>query len=135
MNSWQDLLAIPPDQLGWGWSAVWGVMGLVASMVMFLTMILHHPFSALLVSRVILGLGLLLLGLKMLQPGWGPYVDACYAVGGLLSSLLIATGWCNREDQSVPMWRAVLRWTLGRAGAALSYMAGGVDHSRREDAL
>lgn len=135
MNSWQDLLAIPPDFFGWGWSVVWGVMGLVASVIMFLTMILHHPFSALLVSRVILGFGLLLMGLNVLQPGWAPYVFACYAVGGLMSSLLIATNWCNREDQSVPMWRAVSRWALARVGAALSWLAGGVDHGRREDAL
>lgn len=135
MTNWQEVLLALPTQLGWIWTLTIGLISLAAAAIMFLAMILHHEFSALLVSRVVLGLGLLLQALTVLQPGWQPYANACYAVGGLLSSSLIATGWCTREDQSVPMWRAIVGWLCSRVGGVLTYIAGGVDHRRREDAL
>jgi len=134
--SWQELLWAIPSGMGWRWYALWGAVAFVAASIMFFTMILRHEFSALLVSRVVLGLGLVLIPLCTIQSGWQPYVPAFYAVGGLLSALLIATGWCNRTDRSLTVTAALWRWARGRIAAAVAWLAGPmVKRSKREDAL
>jgi len=133
MTSWQDVLWAIPGHMGWGWQALWGVLALVAAGIMFVKMIVNEPFSALLVARVLLGIGLLLIPLQLLQPGWQPWIDAFYAMGGFLSSVLIATGWCTRPDQSVTMTKAIGRWIIGRIDAL--HVANRAAAERREDAL
>lgn len=129
--SWQDILTSVPDRMGWAWFAVWGALALAAAAIMFVHLIKDEPFSALLVSRVLLGIALLLIPLSALQPGWQPWINAFLATGGLLSSVLIATNWCNRPDQSLSMGRAVLRWIGCRLNALLHPLS----ERKREDAL
>jgi len=131
MNSWQELLFAVPSQLGWVWNLILSVGSFSAAAVMFFTMILHHDLDALWGSRVTLGMALLTRAFVTLQPGLAPWSDALFVIGALWSTLLIATGWCHREDKSVPMWRAILRWVW----SVMGHLAGGVDHRQREDAL
>jgi hypothetical protein len=133
--SWQDVLWLIPGHMGWGWKLVWGVLALIAAGIMFVKMIVNEPFSALLVARVLLGIGLLLIPLQILQPGWQPWTNAFYATGGFLSSVLIATGWCNREDQSLTMSRAIGRWIIGRIDAVYGWFANRPAADRRENVL
>ena len=131
--SWQDVLTYIPVRMGWLWFALWGTFALAAAAIMFVHMIKDEPFSALLVSRVLLGIGLLLVPLSILQPGWQPWVDAFFALGGFLSASLIATNWCNRPDKSVGMARAIGRWIVARLDAL--HVANRTAAERREDAL
>ena len=135
MSSWQDILTALPDRMGWLWFALWGALALTAAAIMFVHLIKDEPFSALLVSRVLLGIGLLLIPLSALQPGWQPWINAFLATGGLLSSTLIATNWCNRPDQSVTMSKAIGRWIIGRLDALYGWFASRQTADRREDAL
>lgn len=136
MMTWQEVLTALPTQMGWTWFVLWGALALVAAAIMFTKMIVNEPFSALLVSRALLGIGLVMIPLSALQPGWQPWINAFYAVGGFLSSVLIATGWCNREDHSLTMTRAFARW-IGRHGAGAVHWLAGERHRvrNREDAL
>lgn len=129
--SWQDVLTTLPNEMGWMWFALWGVLALVAAAIMFVHMIKDEPFSALLVSRVLLGIGLLLIPLSALQPGWQPWINTFFASGALLSSVLISTNWCNRPDKSLSMWRAIGRWIGCRLNALLHPLS----ERKREDAL
>jgi CHASE2 domain-containing sensor protein len=117
MTSWQEILTAVPDRMGWLWFAGWGVLALIGAGIMFVKMIVNEPFSSLLVARALLGVGLLLIPLSALQPGWQPWINVFYAAGGFLSSVLIATNWCNRPDKSVGMLRAIGRWIIGRFDA------------------
>lgn len=129
MTSWQEVLTALPDRMAWAWFALWGLLALAAAAIMFVHLIKDEPFSALLVSRVLLGIGLLLIPLSALQPGWQPWINVFFASGGLLSSVLIATNWCNRPDQSVSMIRAIGRWVVARFDALYARA------HHREDAL
>lgn len=134
--SWQELLWSLPTELGWRWYAIWGAVALVAAVIMFFTMIMHQEFSALLVARVLLGVGLLLIPLCTLQPGYQPWVPVFYSTGGLLTAVLIATRWCEREDKGRTVGRALWRWAVGRVAGAATWLAGHREHNaRREDAL
>lgn len=115
--SWQDVLTALPDRMGWTWFALWGALALGAAALMFVHLIKDEPFSALLISRVLLGIGLLMIPLSALQPGWQPWINVFFASGGLLSSVLISTNWCNRPDKSVSMLRAIARWIVARFDA------------------
>jgi hypothetical protein len=134
--TWQDVLTALPGHMGLGWQLLWGIMALAAAAIMFVKMIVNEPFSALLIARVLLGIGLVLIPLQMLQPGWQPWVDAFVASGGFLSAVLIATGWCQREDHSLTMTRAIARWVARHGSAAIHWLAGERQHDRKkEDAL
>ena len=130
--SWQDLLTALPERMGWVWFAGWGVIALTAAAIMFVKLIVNEPFSALLVSRALLGIGLLLIPLSALQPGWQPWINVFYALGGFGSAVLIATNWFHREDQTVTISRAIGRWIVGRIDAVFAHRAAA---ERREDAL
>lgn len=111
--SWQEILWSLPSELGWKWYALWGAFGLAAALIMFFKLIVDEPFSALLVSRVIFALGLVMIPLCALQPGYERWIVVPYAVGGLLSAVLIATDRCNRPDKSLTIGAAVWRWLCG----------------------
>jgi CHASE2 domain-containing sensor protein len=118
MNTWQEILTAVPDRMGWLWFAGWGVLSLVGAAILFVKLIVNEPFSALLVSRALLGIAMLLIPLSALQPGWQPWINAFLAMGGCLSSVLIATNWCNRPDKSVGPLRAIGRWVIAKFDAA-----------------
>lgn len=134
-TNWQEVLWTIPTSLGWVWYAIWGVMAGTAALIMFFTMILNHAFNALLVARSLLGIGLMLIPLCVFQSGWQAWIPAFYATGGLMSAILIATNWCNREDRSRNVGRALWAWAIGGIGAAVCWVCGPRSSSRREDLL
>lgn len=113
MSTWQDFLWALPNSMGSWWDIIWGVLALAASIIMFVKMILHHPFDALLVARSILAFGLFLVALSAVNSGWQRYVPAMFALGGFMTSMLLVTDWCNRKDKSVNLWDALVRWLCG----------------------
>ena len=57
------------------------------------------------------------------------HIERSPAIGGFITSVLIATNWCNRPDQSLSVSRAIGRWIVAKLDAL---------HDRvrqREDAL
>lgn len=112
MSTWQEVLWALPNSLGFWWDATWGLMALVASLIMFIKLILHHPFDAVLVSRSILAFGLFLIACSAIQSGWQRYVPMFFALGGFLSSVLLATDWCNRKNKSTTLVRAAIMWVF-----------------------
>jgi hypothetical protein len=133
LSNWEELLTFLPNLLGGWWQATMSVLALLGAGILFFKMIVDEPFSALLVTRVGFGVSLLLTALKPLQPGWGPWAEVLFVLSSLGSSLLIATGWCHREDQSVSMGKAIARWIIARFDAM--HLANRAAADRREDAL
>ena len=112
MNTWQEVLWAFPNSFGFWWDATWGVMALTAALIMFVKLILNHPFDALLVARSIMAFGLFLVACSAINSGWQRYVPMFFAVGGFMSTVLLATGWCERKNKSTTMLRAAMAWFL-----------------------
>ena len=112
MNTWQEVLWAFPNSFGFWWGATWGALALIASLIMFVKLILNHPFDALLVARSIMAFGLFLVACSAFNSGWQPYVPMFFAVGGFMSTVLLATGWCERKNKSTTMARAFILWLL-----------------------
>ncbi len=106
----QDALWHVPNYFGDAWWLASALMAGVAAFIMFATMILHHPFSALLVARILIVGSLVAFAMAPLNSGWVPFGVMLASAGGLMASILIATGWCERPDQSLTIGRALLRW-------------------------
>ena len=112
MTTWQEVLWAFPNSFGYWWDATWGVMALAAALIMFVKLILNHPFDALLIARSIMAFGLFLVACSAINSGWQRYVPMFFAVGGFMSTMLLATGWCERKNKSTTMLRAILAWLL-----------------------
>lgn len=108
MNTWQEVLWAFPNSFGFWWDATWGLMALVAALIMFVKMILNHPFDALLVARSILAFGLFLVACSAINSGWQRYVPMFFAVGGFMSAMLLATNWCERKNRSTAFLLSVM---------------------------
>lgn len=100
MNTWQEVLWAFPNSFGFWWDATWGMLALIASLILFVKLILNHPFDALLVARSIMAFGLFLVACSAINSGWQRYVPMFFAIGGFMSTVLLATGWCERKNKS-----------------------------------
>lgn len=123
-ESWQEILWALPTAMGWRWYALWGALAVTGAGIVFFKLILDHEFSALLVGRVIMGVGAILIPLSALQSGWQPWIPAFYAVNVFLMGVLIGTGWCEREDKSLTVRVALWRWAVRQASAAVTWLCG-----------
>jgi hypothetical protein len=98
MNA-QEALWYPITVIGPGWWLLCSAFALPAAVLLFLTMIMNEKMSALLLSRVLILGSLVCFGLIPLNSGWMPYGVMFASVGGLLTTVLIATKWCDRTDK------------------------------------
>ncbi len=122
--NWQEVLWALPSSLGWKWYALWGAPALVAAAIVFFKMIVGEPFSALLMARAIFALGLVMVPLCIIQPGYERWIVAPYS----LSAVLIAVDWSSCKDRSLGLGAALWRWLRCRLSA-------GPRPWRREDLL
>ena len=96
MNPWQELPWSLINSLSW-WDAAVAVLAAGTAFSSFATMILNHAFSALVVGRTIVAVGLVLAALIPLNSGAQKLALAVLVVGLAWSNFLLATNWCNRE--------------------------------------
>lgn len=108
----QDTLWSFSNHFGDGWWLVCAGFALPTAFIMLLKMVVNEPFSALLVGRVFLMGGFLAFGVVPLNSGWLPIGVLLASVGGFISAILIATGWCDRKDKSVNMAQAMWAWAM-----------------------
>lgn len=94
----QDALWSIPEALGWIWYATLSLMAAAAALIMILKMILHHPFDALLVARFWVVGGLICFAYRVFNSGLSEIGIAFTITGSLFTSLIIASGWCNRPE-------------------------------------
>jgi hypothetical protein len=120
----QDALWFVPSQLGPWWTGAVGLIAAAASVLMFLTMVLRHPFNALLVARVLMLGGSICFAMTPLNSGWQPWGALFASSGVLMTSLLIATDWCNRPDQALRVHTAIWRWSMRLVHGAVCWICG-----------
>lgn len=94
----QDALWSIPEALGWIWYATLSLMAAAAALIMILKMILHHPFDALLVARFWVVGGLICFAYRVFNSGLSEIGIAFIVTGSLFTSLIMASGWCNRPE-------------------------------------
>lgn len=107
MRTWQDALWAIPNYCGHWWDVVVGVVAIVVAVVLYLKLILNHPFDALLVTRALGGLGLLCAFANIFNSGWLKIALGLMVLGYAGSILLIVTEWCSRADRSLTIPRAL----------------------------
>ena len=110
----QDTLWAFSNHFGNSWWLVCSAFALPAAFIMLLKMVIHEPFSSLLVGRVFLMGGFLAFGVVPLNSGWMPIGAMLVSVGGFVSAVLIGTGWCERKDKSISMPMAIWNWVMAR---------------------
>lgn len=120
----QELLWWLPSQMGNGWN--WAVAAFAGPAVILMTlwMIVGHRWDALLFSRLLMLGSFVCFALTPLNSGWLPWGALLASIGGLLTSVLIATNWCGREDKALKMHTALGRWMLARLSAAVAWICG-----------
>ena len=109
MSNAQDVLWSLPSHLGPLWWVICTLFAGPAATMMVLYMIMRHPFNALMVSRLMILGSLITFALIPLNSGWLPWGVMLASVGGLLTTFLIASHWCERAHP----WRDVLQWLQG----------------------
>lgn len=102
-GSAQDAVWAIPAFFGATWWVIGGVIGGIGAITMFLFMVMNQPFSALLLSRIIIMVAMALSALVPLNSGWLPWGWMLSQIGGCLAALLLATNWCERPHP----WRDV----------------------------
>ncbi len=95
----QDALWYFPTVLGPTWWLICSAFALPAAVLLFLAMIMNEDFSALLVGRLMIMGSLVCFSLLPLNSGWLPFGVMFASVGGLWTTILIATKWCDRTDK------------------------------------
>jgi hypothetical protein len=105
----QTLLWTLPTSLGPFWWIICMLFSAPAAMLMVLYMIMRHPFNALLVARLMILGSLLMFALIPLNSGWMPWGVMMASAGGLFTTFLIASHWCERKDP----WGDALQWLQG----------------------
>jgi hypothetical protein len=120
----QEMLWWLPSTLGNGWNWIVAAMAAPACVLMLLWMVIGHDWTALLFARLVMLGSFVCFALAPLNSGWLPWGALLAAAGGLLTSVLIATNWCERTDKTVKMHTALGRWLAGLSGAALTWLCG-----------
>lgn len=111
MSPQEVLWAIPNSFNGW-WPWIVAAFSGPAAIIMLVKMILRHPFDALLVGRCIIAGGLVCFTYRPFNSGLTEIGIAHLVVGSLLSSILLASGWCNREDKTVMLVPFLFHWVV-----------------------
>jgi hypothetical protein len=124
MSNWQDLLWRLPNHFGYWWEIGVSSIALFTALLLFLKLIMGHAFDAILFARSVVGLGLVMVGMTPLNSGWNRISVAVLVVGLFISTILIVTGWCDREDKSLTIPKALWRTTKKAPGNFMTYLAG-----------
>lgn len=109
MNA-QDAVWFVPNLFGSWWWVICAVPAAIAAALLFVTMVMNHPFDLLLVARIMVVGSLVSFACAPLNSGWVPWGILLASNGGLLTSILLATKWCERPDKSVTIPVALWRW-------------------------
>jgi len=128
---WQDALWGPPSAMGNGWWVMVGLIAAVSAAIHFLFLVMNQKFSALLVARMAIFVGIVMLALSPLNSGWLPWAALTFAVSTLLTGFLIATDWCNRQTP----WRDGARMVGGWLQTLSAFLTGGGRHHADSVAL
>lgn len=131
----QDLLWWLPSHMGDNWNWLVAAFAAPAVILMTLWMIVGHKWDALLLSRLLMLGAFVCFALAPLNSGWLPWGALLASMGGLLTSVLIATNWCGREDKELKMHTALGRWALARLEGAVVWLCGPKRQGHPEDML
>lgn len=104
----QDALWMPANYLGAWWWLICAAFAMPAAVLLFLTMIMNEKMSALLIARLLILGSLVCFALVPLNSGWLPFGVMFASVGGLFTTILIATKWCDRADK----WEVLRRVSI-----------------------
>lgn len=108
MSSWQEVLWTLPNDMGWAWYALWGLIGGIAALLIFAVAIYGHSFSGMFLARVIFAVGLALIPLAALNSGWQPWIPAFYAISAIVGAMSMAVERCDREMEIVTVGSALV---------------------------
>lgn len=110
----QTALWVIPNKLGDAWWLVCAALAVPSAFMILLKLVINEPFNLLTTARVLIAASLFSFGMVPLNSGFLPWAALMSCAGGLLTSVLMITGWCNRQDQSLTVLRALLRWIIGK---------------------
>lgn len=110
----QTALWALPSKLDGIWWLVCAAFALPAATLIVVKMIINEPINLLTTSRVIIAGSLFFFGMTPLNSGFLPWGALLACIGGFLTSVLIATGWCNRPNRNDTVPRALWRWAVGK---------------------
>lgn len=120
----QEALWYLPTQAGPWWNIGVALLAGPAVLIMFTAMVLNHPFNSLLVARILMLGSFVAFAMVPLNSGYLPWGALLASSGGLLTSILVATDWCNRPDPSVTVRVALWRWLVGLVRGAVCWLCG-----------
>ena len=124
MMTAQDLLWMIPSACGGWWNVLVSALAAPACVITFLWMVHGQRWSSLLFARLLMLGGFVCFALIPLNSGWLPWGALLTSAGGLLTSVLIATDWCNRPDKTVKMHTALGRWLFKVFDALVAFITG-----------
>ena len=110
----QEALWNLPNQLGGWWWLLCSAMAIPAAVMIMVRMVINEPFSLLTTARTLIAASMFAFGMIPLNSGFLPWAVLLTTAGGLLSSILIITNWCNRPDQSLNALQTIWRWITTR---------------------
>lgn len=111
----QTALWALPSRLDDIWWLVCAAFALPSAMMILVKMVINEPINLLTTSRVVIAGSLFFFGMVPLNSGFIPWGVLLACVGGFMTTTLIATGWCHREDQSLTVSRAIWNWLRCKA--------------------
>lgn len=117
--TWQDALWAFVNGCGRWWDVVFAVIAVIASVGLFVIVILRQRFSMLLLSRSLVALGLLLSGMIPLNSGWTKISLALLILGCSLSTFLLSTRWHKREHPGLEVRQEFGDWLYRTVAATL----------------
>lgn len=113
----QETLWAFSNHFGQSWWLMCSAFALPAAFIILLKMVINEPFSTLLVGRVFLMGGFLAFGIVPLNSGWLPIGVLLASIGGFISAILIATGWCVRSGEILSLIAGTVRRATDRLHA------------------
>lgn len=113
--TWQELLWTIPSAMGRGWYLLWGVVGGLSAVMIFVTAIVPQAVSMMLAARILFCLGCTAILAGGINSGWQPWVPAFFALSALLGALSLTIDRC---DDQTPITIAGAIWARLRAIAS-----------------
>lgn len=107
----QELLWELPSRMDIYWHILMALVALPTGFVLFWFLIFRQPFSALLIARTGWLGAIVCVVFTPFNSGWIPWVVFFMVFSGAWWAVLLATGWCERENKQDSMGRVVWRWT------------------------